>query len=310
MISRYWSVLFAAIALAAVAFGTGAFTVAMHKPEEPQFQRYSIGVGKADGAPSKPIYQSPCIDPQSLEESDLCAQWRAATASEESAFWAMCGVVVTLLGTVGLLITILQGRSVLRQSIAANEISQTIGEAQARAYLSVPKMDFHVDRSPRYHKNFPNFEPKLYLHNSGQTPAINISYYCSAVVCKAKDNSLPDIELIDHHYFINNVMPGEPLELSPACYGLAVEWRKLRKGWSEVGDDTKLGDMPSLKIYGVVFYEDIFRKTFRSAFCFIYHDFTDGEGPWGKDDLSPIQERMPMFDPVMDRQGLIKRQQE
>lgn len=308
MVSRYWGVLFAAIALAVVASGTGGFVVAMHQPQEQRYQRYRAGAEKTDGAPSTLTYRSPCVDPRGKEESDLCAQWRAASASEQSAFWALCSVVVTLLGTAGLLVTILQGRRVLRQSLEANEISQNIGEAQARSYLSAPRLDFHVDRLPRDHEGFPKFELDLHLHNSGQTPAVNVSYYCSAEVCKARENSLPSLETIEHHYFVNNVMPGDPIKIRPMCFGLAIKWRDLLSRWNLVDGDTVFGEMPALKIYGVIFYEDVFQKTYRSAFCFVFHEFVTSKGPSGSDDLQPIQDRIPMFEPVRDRLKFLQHQ--
>lgn len=313
MIGRYWGALFTAIALAVVAFGTGATIVVMYQPHNQQFQPYRVYVGTGEDSALKQTgkanYRSPCLEPRGKDESELCAQWRAAAASEQSAFWAMCGVVVTLLGTVGLLVTILQGRRVLRQSLEANEISQNIGEAQARAYLSAPKLDFHVDRAPRDHKEFPKFELDLHLHNSGQTPAVNVSYFCSAEVCKAIDNRLPSLEYLEHHYFVNNVMPGDPVKIRPMCFGLAIKWRELLSRWDLTDEDTMFGDMPVLKIYGVIFYEDVFRKTYRSAFCFAFHEFVTRIGPSGADDLQPIQERIPMFEPVTDRFKFLKHQQ-
>ncbi|KZC82518.1 hypothetical protein AYR46_03935 [Sphingobium yanoikuyae] len=302
MVSRYWGVLFAAIALAVVAFGTGAFVVAMHQPSKPQYPLYGVGFEKPDILPSTPINRSPCVDPQDKEESDLCAQWRAATASEESAFWAMCGVVVTLLGTAGLLITILQGRKALERAHEGNIIAQNIGEAQMRAYLSVVRAELHIDRLDRTHPSLPNFETKLHFHNSGQTPAINVSYYCTSAIAQWRHrNILPELELNFDQVFVTNVTPGGSSQVNATCYGIAVQWREFIKLWKKVDDDTMFGDIPMLIVHGVVFYEDVFGKLFKSRFGFALEDHDPDRRLTSISNLPTVQTRIPSFEAIDKR---------
>lgn len=47
--------------------------------------------------------REPCRDPKGQGESDLCAQWHAAYAAEDSARWTMWSVYVGIAGIVGLL---------------------------------------------------------------------------------------------------------------------------------------------------------------------------------------------------------------
>lgn len=296
MESRYWGALLAAIALAVVAFGTGVFTVSMHQPHESRYQRYSLGTELVGKAGSRPVSRSPCIDPQGTEESDLCAQWRAAIAAEGSAFWAKWGFWIAAFGTSALLATILQGRTALARAHESNVIAQQIGESQMRAYLSVVRAELHVDHSSRDHQRLPNFDTILHFHNSGQTPAVNVSYYCTAAVVAWRDaDCLPDIDPKGEQRFVTNVTPGGNSTVNAMCFGIARQWHIIKKLWKNTNDHMPIGDFPMLILHGTVFYEDVFGNLFKSRFGFVYGTEIKDDSPVFIDDLPTVQTRIPTF---------------
>ncbi|AZO15093.1 hypothetical protein EJ069_10340 [Mesorhizobium sp. M2A.F.Ca.ET.043.05.1.1] len=136
----------------------------------------------ASTAGDPPGYKDPCEVGQDDRNSDLCAQWKAADAAEQSAFWTMIGVIVGGLTLIAAGLAAWYagraaqytrdgaehaGRSVKTAEVAT-EVSRQIGEAQARAYISVTKA---------WLENNANALPKIILQvrNSGQSPAYDLT---------------------------------------------------------------------------------------------------------------------------------------
>lgn len=118
-----------------------------------------------------PEYHQPCHDPHGKEESDLCAQWRAAYAAENSAYWAKWSFWVGALGIAGLIATIIQGRLGLDRAMDANSIARDIGEAQTRAYVSIENAWLSFENA--------RFSFRLQVVNSGQSPASDFGWTVS-----------------------------------------------------------------------------------------------------------------------------------
>lgn len=49
-----------------------------------------------------PLHKQPCRNTPEDRQSDLCAQWEAADATRDTAWWAMVGTLVAIIGTAGL----------------------------------------------------------------------------------------------------------------------------------------------------------------------------------------------------------------
>jgi len=112
------------------AFGTGYYLAALNYPEEKQHQPYRYAADKPseiDPALSLTVgakpqkFRSPCDNPKGRDESDFCAQWRAAMAAEDSAFWAKWSFWIGLGGIIGLFWTLYYTRKAVEDTGAATE---------------------------------------------------------------------------------------------------------------------------------------------------------------------------------------------
>lgn len=94
----------ALIAALALAFALGFYSSGLNYPDQ-RYQPYQSGKNDKERTESSIsdvattiVKRTPCKQPQSESESDLCAQWRAAKAAEKSADWAVYGFWATLAG--------------------------------------------------------------------------------------------------------------------------------------------------------------------------------------------------------------------
>lgn len=250
------------------------------------------------------------------EESDLAAQWNAADWARWATVVAGAQLIATILGLYFIKHTLDATRAAVQEAGDATEAAREavretsrVGEAQARAYLSVVQASFHVDRRPRQLTDIPNYELMLKFHNSGGTPAVNVSYYCEARVSTWSDTETPpDLSTVPFHHFVTNKPPGEPGEIKAICYGLMPRWSEFQDNWAKVTRDTTFGQMPNLIICGIVFYEDVFGATFRSQFGFMFGQKPPKDGdPVGSDDLTTLQACIPTFERISDRRNYIER---
>jgi len=120
-------------------------------------------------------FRTPCSYPRGKDESDLCAQWNAANAAEDSAFWAKWGFLVTCIGAAGLIVTINQSRIGLARAREANELAHQGLVGQLRPWIDA---DVKVKKGPyldgkgqwRIH-----FHGKI--QNLGQSPALQVNIW-------------------------------------------------------------------------------------------------------------------------------------
>lgn len=244
----------------------------------------------------------------------LYAQQDAARWS----FWAMIGgwasLMIAAVGVWFVKRTLDATLEAVKEANIATDAAQRsvdettrIGEAQARAYLTVIQAEFYVDRMPRNHPGMPNFELTLHFHNSGQTPAVNVSYYCTSLIAPWMNRGiLPPLGTIPDQTYITNVIPHTPSNISATCFGIAVQWREFIKRWEHVDGDTPFGQIPMLVIYGVVFYEDIFGKTFLSRFVFSLEGCKVEDGvSVEREKLPTLQGSIPTFKPIETRSDYI-----
>lgn len=136
MFDRYCGAFFAAIGLAIVSFGLGAMLVASNESNKERYLPYRY-IQEQPARMEPPLagspdaqsfqYRIPCREPKSESESDLCAQWRAAKAGEDSARWTKWGVWVGVIGSLFLLWQIILTRKAVEDTREATKamVSQT-----------------------------------------------------------------------------------------------------------------------------------------------------------------------------------------
>lgn len=237
------------------------------------------------------------------QERDLQAQLVMSAWTRVMALTALFATMVSIIG-VGLVYTTF--RETRRGADAARDAvveTRRIGEAHGRAYLSVVRADVRIDMNNRPEAMLPNFKVILHLSNSGATPAINVSYYCTAGVSTwGKIDELPDLSAHPSHEFIANIPAAEQRKLKVTCYGVARDWRTVQRRWEKYTDQTPIGEAPVLLIYGTVFYEDVFGQTFRSQFGFwLEEQPMPGRDIVGKADLPILQAKFATFECIGDR---------
>jgi hypothetical protein len=194
MLRGYRGVLIAAIGvvlLGAASPPEGGGQAEQAKPEQHQQTAPSpppVSQPPVESADKPENANPPCEAGQDNRNSDLCAQWKAADAAKDSAYWArqsyrliFAGTVVGAFTLFAAIAAALYAREAARhtetgsiqteRSAKAAEdaiaVSREIGEAQARAYISVTKAWFEtIDKAL----------PKIILQvrNSGQSPAYDL----------------------------------------------------------------------------------------------------------------------------------------
>jgi hypothetical protein len=134
-------------------FGLGYYHAALNYPQEQRYQPYRAAADKIadiDSALPRPAnakpfqYRTPCNEPKGKDESDLCAQWRAANAGEDSAFWAQWGFWIAAVGSGLLLWQIILTRQALEDTGDATQamIDQNEKTDQAQRAWIMPSPDF------------------------------------------------------------------------------------------------------------------------------------------------------------------------
>ncbi|MDF8335084.1 hypothetical protein [Novosphingobium cyanobacteriorum] len=151
-----------------------------HLPRAQRYEAYRYAAdkpvklepsGKTQNFAAEVEFRRPCEDPKGQGESDLCAQWRAANAAEDSAFWAMLAFWPTCFGVVGLIVTIMQSRLAIYRVEEANRIALT----SQRPWLSL-ELGHEAMVHPGQHDGGPqhrSFTFNISVKNYGERPAIN-----------------------------------------------------------------------------------------------------------------------------------------
>lgn len=140
----------AGIVLLFITFGLGLYVGALNYPEQQRYQPYryapdkpseiepTLPAGQVGAQPQE--YRSPCSNPKGRDESDLCAQWRAANAGEDSAFWAKWGFWIGLGGMIGLFWTLYYTRKAVEDTGLATDAmrqSNAIAENAQRPWIDI-----------------------------------------------------------------------------------------------------------------------------------------------------------------------------
>lgn len=169
-----------------------------------------------------PEYYRPCRNDRQDGNSNLCAQWTAAEGANDAAYWAEWGFWISFLGIGGLLATLYYTRKAVlaaeegtRGAARAievardgNKISEEIGKAQSRAYLSVTNQ--HVS-----YEHGEGFKFEFDVVNSGQSPARLVNVRLKLHVMR-DDKSEFGTHLVEELGDIPVTPDGKPVEF-PKC---------------------------------------------------------------------------------------------
>lgn len=185
MIGSNWRIgaAFAGLALAFWLFFYGWFLGASLDPKEQRYPASRSAVGKpletntelsGRPNPSPLLNRSPCDNPKGHDERDLCVQWRAANAAEDSAFWAKWGFWIATIGSVLLLWQIILTRKAVKDTSAATkamERQNEIADEGQRPWISVEDLVINSVEVEGYTAKITySFRAK----NFGRTPAISV----------------------------------------------------------------------------------------------------------------------------------------
>ena len=102
---------------------------------------------------------NPCKPGDDKRDSDLCAQWKAADAAADSAWWAAVGSFASAISTVLVLLA-------LYLAFRSNSIARDTAHRQIRAYLSVENLEVRTTST--------EIEIKPFIRNSGESPARDV----------------------------------------------------------------------------------------------------------------------------------------
>lgn len=204
------------------------------------------------------VDRTPCVNPHGHDESDLCAQWRAARAAELSAWasvWSMrltaIGALISGLGFFALMLTIFQGRKALSRARKSNRIAKESAEVGLRAY-----MVFRVKvKSTELDSNSPYILAKVIFQNTGQTPALELQVYARLRIGYPGENE---------DFFDCSAKTGLG---SRGVLGANSKSSKVRKWGITTGDarDIKMGRKQAY-LFGEVTYKDVFGNSRKLTF--------------------------------------------
>lgn len=173
----------------------GAIGVSLSKQPQPdRYQSYRYAPGDPEAAnaallnKTRPVeYRKPCERPEGHDESDLCAQWKAARAAEAGALWTERGFWVGLIGAVGLAITIILNMLQTRAAVDALEQSRLVSFAELRPWIKITVENEEVIlESNGWIKIL--FTVKFL--NNGKTVADNVRSYVSPIPGEATTDNV------------------------------------------------------------------------------------------------------------------------
>lgn len=241
-------------------------------------------------------------------EYDLSAQNRMA----EWAFWVMIVTAITAGLTAVALWFIKETLDETRRMVseakdataAANQaVTETsrVGEAQVRAYLSAIGLKYSSKSTPE--GLIPGPEIHLVLNNSGATPAVNVGYFCGCEVSTfSESHTFTCPEIVDYVMRLPTVPANITKQEKVWGFGIGKQLPIYKELKSRVHGNMKFGAMPTLILWGSVFYDDVFGTTYRSDFSFRL----EPRDNMRDSDLVLTEAPQRSFQRIGDRQALIK----
>jgi hypothetical protein len=249
--------------LMVVTFGMGCWITSMSMYQPHQYPLYQSSPKRyGSGAVSQPVNtvpvsekKEPCISPTGSDESELCAQWRAVDAAERSAQYAWWQMVISIVGILGLAITLWFNKQAIISAYTSSSEARRLGEAQVRCYVSIETCTFYMT---------PFGWPSVSLHikNSGQSPARHFRWDYIGIVTPSGPSDVKwnsgDSHISDNGNFID-VPPGET-DTKEAIKGANMT-DAILKGMI----DSKFG---SIRVSVNAQWRDVFGNLFKEVFEF------------------------------------------
>lgn len=195
----------------------------------------------------------PCNPGDDRRYSDLCAQWKAADAAADSAWWAWAAGIAGVISTVGVILALGIGWH-------SNWIARDTAKRQLRAYLEVDECQLGL------YPDDGEIILQISLKNCGQTPAYKLRVMAESFAAPYPLEEEREFLPIDHSDWSVSVGPGMTIGSAKRIFTndveLAVQEAKARR--------------TAFYIQGVCEYTDAFsaaRQThFRYAFAGIVTD--------------------------------------
>lgn len=197
---------------------------------------------QAKGSEGSPIDRE-CAPGDNQRKSDLCAQWKAADAATDSAWWAAVGGFASAMSTLLVLIA-------LYLAFRSNWIARDTAKRELRAYVFPVGIGFEWQMSLKDGAQAAKLT--VAIKNAGSTPTrkfqivVRYSKTCSEV------DQFPEIQPIGQYSLLS---PGEIVN-SPEILIAELEATACFKHHTPI------------YIYGGLFYEDIFGSSHETRFCF------------------------------------------
>lgn len=244
----------------------------------PLYRYAQSAEGAADADKSLPTaYREPCRDPVGKEGSDLCAQWRAARGSENSAFWAQLSFWVSSISAVAIGLALLL-------TIDSNRIARRIGEAQVRCYLSIPKIEIDYDDLL-----YPGIA--LTIRNSGQSTARDVNWSFQATINGPKNISITSPQVL------NDPLMEYGRDISAGGKS-RLKIRRIESQPSYEFGEILAAKHVSIHVIVILTWSDVFQKRFREV-----HRFSRYEDNFGSKkemrlfpDLRPVERSETSFE--------------
>ena len=137
-----------------------------------------------------PINTQPCGQDQYQSNDDLCAQWKAADAASDAAWWAMVATFVTALGTVGLFWQIKLTREAVQDTGEATKAMRAANSIAAHAQRPWISIEVKLLKYDVVKNHSLEFDYAVTFKNIGQMVAENF---------QASIDIVPmDHEFLDH----------------------------------------------------------------------------------------------------------------
>ncbi len=209
--------------------------------------------------------EAPCGERKYGGSADLCAQWKAADAAADSAWWAWASGLVGIASTCFVLIA-------LYLAYRSNGIARDTAKRQLRAYVGVSGIKFEIASVEAGYSPLDFGTPGLIypdfitinVKNFGQTPATGVS--CRIQLCSVPMLGRPPTEFPNEKSFLPR---GENIETRHYLH--MGETEPIKCGlpdvrWYWAAQRKQL----SICVAGRIFYTDAFNEPHSTKFAFTW----------------------------------------
>ena len=209
--------------------------------------------------------EAPCGQGQYGSSADLCAQWKAADAAADSAWWAWAGGIIGLGSLVGIF-------AAIGLAFHSNWIARDTAKRQLRAYISIEPGGINESKDGLHSVPFN-------IINNGQTPAYEMEHGGDFVVTTG--NPLEFDPSVDGRLNGQTAVTDQSLGPNSNRFSYAYLEAELCVPFLAKIDKKEA----AIIHYGYVTYKDAFGDRHRTSFAF-YH--------WGEE-LSDLESKRCRF---------------